>query len=113
MEKIIHSFLGYHDFSSFRSPECQILSTWKTISQVMIQFNPSNSSEILIEFQAPSFLQQQVRRMVGAIVLVGRGHWSIDDFYRFKNKMNPLPIMNTAPPHGLILMKVGYQDDIF
>jgi tRNA pseudouridine38-40 synthase len=112
MREALLNLVGHHDFSAFRSPDCSAISPFKTLSEVKVIRNASYASEIHLEFQAPSFLQQQVRRMVGAAVQVGRNRWSLDDFLRFKQKIHPLPIIDTAPPQGLVLIDVGYEEII-
>lgn len=70
-------FLGEHDFSAFRASECQAKSPIRTmmVSQVSL-----NDGLIVFRFQANGFLQHQIRNMVGALIYVGHGRLSIDEF---------------------------------
>ena len=96
---------GTHDFSTFRSSKCQAKSPIKTLKKPKIIKSKNN---IVFIFQSKSFLQQQVRSMVGSLKYLGEGKWNLKDFKTaFKAKkrsMCPPP----APPYGLYLHKVKY-----
>ena len=62
--------LGKHDFTSFRSVQCQSKSPIKTLDSCSIT---KNGDEIIFEFSARSFLHHQVRNMVGTLVEIGMG----------------------------------------
>jgi len=98
-------FIGNHDFTSFRSSSCQANSPFKTIDKVRVlrEFN-----NIFIKVEAKSFLQSQVRIMVGTLVNVGEGKLKPKDIEliiksRKRSKAGP-----TAPSEGLFLTTVIY-----
>jgi tRNA pseudouridine38-40 synthase len=96
---------GKHDFTTFRSTECQAKSPVKTLDRLDVI---RDRDEVRIEASARSFLHNQVRSMVGSLVIVGDGKWSPDDLAkvlaaRDRNACGPV-----APPDGLYLMKVDY-----
>ena len=67
-----------------------------------------NKEKITLKFISKSFLQQQVRSMVGCIKYLGEGKWKFDDFkrvFRSKNRQNCAP---PAPSCGLYLTKISY-----
>ena len=68
---------GTHDFSTFRSSSCQSRSPIKTLDKVKIK---RNKEKIEIIFSSKSFLQQQVRSMVGALKYLGEQKWSVKQF---------------------------------
>src|SRR3546814_14579509 len=68
--------VGHHDFTTFRSVQCQSDSPVKTLDRLDVQ---RMGEEIAIFAEARSFLHHQVRSMVGCLSLVGRGKWSADD----------------------------------
>ena len=96
---------GKKDFSSFRSSSCNAKSPIKTIDEAIIK---KLKFKINIIFKSKSFLQQQVRSMVGCLKYVGEGKWSLkklDSVIKSKKKINCAP---PAPAHGLYLSKVTY-----
>jgi tRNA pseudouridine38-40 synthase len=98
---------GKHDFTTFRSTECQAKSPEKTLDSLDV-VRLHGGDEIIVLTTARSFLHSQVRSMVGSLALVGEGKWSADDLQaaldaRDRTRCGPL-----APPDGLFLMKVDY-----
>jgi len=97
--------LGTHDFSTFRASSCGAKSPIKTLKKISIK---KNNERIIIKFTSKSFLQQQVRSMVGCIKFLGESKWKIDDFknsFKSKKRSNCAP---PAPPCGLYLTKISY-----
>ena len=68
--------IGRHDFTTFRSAQCQSDSPVKTLDRLDIG---EAGEEIHVTAAARSFLHHQVRSMVGCLALVGRGQWTPDD----------------------------------
>jgi tRNA pseudouridine38-40 synthase len=68
--------VGRHDFTTFRSAQCQSDSPVKTLDRLEVS---SVGEEIQITAAARSFLHHQVRSMVGCLAMVGRGQWRPDD----------------------------------
>ena len=67
-----------------------------------------NKNKIVFTFQSKSFLQQQVRSMVGSLKYLGEGKWNLNDFKKaFRSKKRSM-CAPTAPPYGLYLYKVKY-----
>jgi len=96
---------GTKDFSTYRASSCGAKSPIKTLEQVKIK---KENKKIIITFSSKSFLQQQVRSMVGCLKFVGEEKWSLN---KFKNIMNSKKRSNCAPPapaKGLYLLKVLY-----
>ena len=105
MEKGAKLLLGTHDFSTFRASSCGAKSPIKTLKKVSIK---KNKERIILKFTSKSFLQQQVRSMVGCIKYLGEGKWKLDDFKNaFKSKKRP-NCAPPAPPCGLYLTKIYY-----
>jgi len=97
--------LGNHDFTTFRSTECQSKSPVKTLDQLDIEADGRNVNVIV---SARSFLHNQVRSMVGSLVHVGEGKWSADDLSRILQARDRTLCGQVAPPDGLYLVKVDY-----
>lgn len=106
MQEAGNFLVGYHDFSSFRSSQCQAKSACRTLSHLTVSKHDNN--RIHIDLQAPSFLHNQVRIIVGCLRRVGCGRWSPDHLEKVLLAKNRTATACTAPAHGLYLMNVGY-----
>ena len=105
MKKGAKLLLGTHDFSTFRSSSCQAKSPIKTITKTSVI---KSGQKIIFNFESQSFLQQQVRSMVGCIKYLGDGKWNFNNFkMAFKSK-NRLKCAPPAPACGLYLKKISY-----
>lgn len=97
--------IGTHDFTSFRSSECQSKSPHKTLDSITIEHHNDNIS---IYVRGRSFLHNQVRIMVGNLVDVGLGKKSPNDIKIILEACDRTKGGRTAPAHGLFFMKVEY-----
>ena len=105
MKKAAKLLEGTKDFSTYRASTCSAVSPIKTLEKVRVI---KKNNKIVITFQSKSFLQQQVRSMVGCLKFVAEGKWSLK---KFKIVMNLKKRKNCAPPapaQGLYLSKVYY-----
>ena len=105
MKKAINYFYGTHNFSAFRSSSCSAKSPIKTISKVNIK---KSGEKILITFQSKSFLQKQVRSMVGCLKYVGENKWKPEKIKLIINSKKRKLCAPPAPPDGLYLKRVFY-----
>ncbi|MCQ2599120.1 MAG: tRNA pseudouridine(38-40) synthase TruA [Alphaproteobacteria bacterium] len=95
--------IGKHDFTSFRSSECQARSPIKTMDKCEITID---GDEIIFEFSARSFLHHQVRNMVGTLIEIGLGKpYNINEIFAAKNRSAAGP---TAPAAGLYFISADY-----
>jgi tRNA pseudouridine38-40 synthase len=105
MDEAAQVLIGHHDFTTFRSTECQADSPVKTLDKL----TASRHGEIIrVEASARSFLHNQVRSMVGSLKLVGEGKWGAPDLRDALNAKDRGRCGPVAPPHGLYLVKVDY-----
>ena len=105
MKKGAKKFIGTKDFSTFRASSCRAKSPIKTMKVVKIK---SSKNKIEIEFRSQSFLQKQVRSMVGCLKYLGEKKWSLSKFENvIKSKKRSL-CAPPAPPEGLYLTRVIY-----
>ena len=108
MRQAASYLIGHHDFSSFRSADCQAKSPMKTLDTLEIARRKNKPEEIMIRLSAKSFLHHQVRNMVGTLAHVATGKWPAErvaEALEAKNRRAGGPM---APAHGLYLMKVEY-----
>ena len=105
MKKAAKKLVGTKDFSTFRSSSCKAKSPIKTLKSVKIK---SRNNKIEIEFQSQSFLQQQVRSMVGCLKYVGENKWTLKKFISVMTSKKRILCAPPAPPEGLYLTRVIY-----
>ena len=105
MKKGAKLLLGTHDFSTFRSSSCGAKSPIKTMEKISIK---RNQEKITLKFISRSFLQQQVRSMVGCIKCLGDGKWKLEDFKKSFKSKSRLKCAPPAPACGLYLAKIKY-----
>ena len=105
MKKGAKKLLGTKDFSTFRSSSCNAKSPIRTMKSITIK---SNKDRVEIQFKSQSFLQQQVRSMVGCLKYLAEKKWNLKKFdLVFKSKKRTL-CAPPAPAEGLFLEKVMY-----
>ena len=106
MEKAAAVFIGKHDFTTFRSTECQAKSPVKTLDVLSVA---RMGEEIHIRASARSFLHNQVRSLVGTIAEAGWGRFSIEDVRAALDARDRARCGTVAPPQGLYLCGVDYE----
>ena len=105
MHEAAQRLVGKHDFTTFRSTECQAKTPMKTLDRLAVL----RHGEVLrIEASARSFLHNQVRSMVGSLKLVGEGRWTKPDLEQALAAKSRDACGPVAPAYGLYLLKVDY-----
>ena len=105
MKKGAKKLLGTKNFSTFRASSCNAKSPIRTMKSIKIKLV---KNRIEIQFKSQSFLQQQVRSMVGCLKYLAENKWNLKKFEKvFKSKKRTL-CAPPAPAHGLYLEKVIY-----
>jgi len=99
--------VGRHDFTTFRSAQCQSDSPVKTLDRLDVE---RFGDEVHVTAAARSFLHHQVRSMVGCLALVGRGQWSPHDMKKALEAKDRAALGFNAPPHGLYFVEAVYPD---
>ena len=105
MHEAAQLLVGRHDFTTFRSIQCQAKSPLKTLDRLDIG---RNGEVVEIRASARSFLHNQVRSMVGSLKRVGEGAWSASDLKAALDSRNRAACGPVAPPDGLYLVQVDY-----
>ena len=105
MKKGAKKLEGTKDFSAYRSSSCHAKSPIRTLASVKIR---SFQNKIEIEFKSQSFLQQQVRSMVGCLKYLGEKKWTLEKFENVLRSKKRSLCAPPAPAAGLYLMRVVY-----
>tara|TARA_Y100000589_G_scaffold39839_1_gene33351 strand:- start:1502 stop:2296 length:795 start_codon:yes stop_codon:yes gene_type:complete len=115
MKEAAACFLGKHNFKRFASKpssssvfERDILKSEIVLNtNITANFTPDQS--YIFKVKSKGFLRYQVRLMVGALVNVGRGDWSIDELHDTLNNPNGSQVKHIAPSSGLVLHEVCFD----
>lgn len=106
MDQGARFLIGTHDFSSFRSSECQARTAVKTLDSICIK---QEGRDVLITFTARSFLQHQIRKMVGTLVLTGHSKIPPSQVRSILKAKDKSLCTSMAPPWGLYLSSITYE----
>lgn len=107
MHQAAQPLLGKHDFTTFRSAQCQANSPIRSLDRLDVS---QNGDMIEVRASARSFLHNQVRSMVGSLKRVGEGGWQIGDVKAALDARDRAACAGIAPPEGLYLTGVDYPD---
>ena len=107
MQAAAECLVGEHDFSSFRSSECQSHTPVKTLYQVAIV---ENGPWVYFVFRGNAFLHHMVRNLVGSLLLVGSGKETPDWMNQVLQAKNRAMAGPTFMADGLYLLRVGYPE---
>ena len=106
MQEAAGYFVGEHDFSAFRSSECQAKSPVRTVFSLSVE---RKQERIDFVIRANAFLHHMVRNIVGTLVYVGKGkhapHW-VKEVLDSRDRAVAAP---TFASQGLYLEKVEYD----
>ena len=108
MREAAAHLIGEHDFSAFRSSECQAKTPVKHLYQIDIR---PQGDFIHFRFRANAFLHHMVRNLMGCLVAVGRGRYPaawMAEVLAGRDRSQAAP---TFMPDGLYLAQVGYPDE--
>ena len=105
MQNGAKKLLGTHDFSAYRSSSCSAKNPIRTMTLVRIK---KIHNRIEIQFKSKSFLQQQIRSMVGCLKYLSEKKWNLNKFEKVLKLKKRTLCAPPAPSHGLFLEKVIY-----
>ncbi|MFK8080914.1 MAG: tRNA pseudouridine(38-40) synthase TruA [Granulosicoccus sp.] len=108
MHQAAQCILGEHDFSSFRSAECQANHAIRCLKKLDIR---REKDRVVIEVQANGFLHNMVRILTGCLLAIGRGErpvsWMSELLVAKDRKLAGV----TAPPNGLCFLQPSYPEE--
>jgi tRNA pseudouridine38-40 synthase len=103
--------IGRNDFAAFTQPsEARRRSTERVVAKTALR---RKGELALFDIEANAFLPQMVRRIVGALVEVGSGRSTLGKFEALVRDAQPGAANKVAPAHGLCLMQVRYENELF
>ncbi|GGD97967.1 tRNA pseudouridine synthase A [Tsuneonella deserti] len=110
MHEAAQALVGRHDFTTFRSVQCQSASPVKTLDCISVR---RYGAHVIVETAARSFLHHQVRSMVGCLALVGMGRWPVGRVAAALEARDRQALGHNAPAHGLYFVRAVYPDEPF
>ena len=108
MRRAAHHLLGEHDFSSFRSSECQAKTPVKNLQRLDIA---RQGDTIFFDLTADAFLHHMVRNIVGCLVYVGKGKHEPGWMADILEKRDRGLAAPTFSPDGLYLKRIQYDPE--
>lgn len=109
MHEAAQRLIGTYDFTTFRASQCQAKSPIKTLDRLDVS---RNGDFVEIRTSSRSFLHNQVRSFAGSLAEVGLGRWATDGMWTAMEKRDRKACGPVAPPYGLYLSGVDYDDPV-
>ena len=107
MHEAAQQILGEHDFSSFRSAECQATHARRLLKRLDIR---RDQDRVIIEVCANGFLHNMVRILTGCLLAIGRGERSVQWMAELLDARDRTLAGVTAAPHGLCFLQPSYPE---
>jgi tRNA pseudouridine38-40 synthase len=107
MNQAAKRLLGVHDFATFGQPP----HGENTVREVFVANWRRQDKLLIFTIEANAFLYRMVRSVVGSLKLVGDDTWSVEDFVAALQACNRSRAGTVAPPQGLYLVSVTYEDN--
>ena len=106
MHEAAQELVGRHDFTTFRSVQCQARNPVRTLDRLDVR---CDDDRVEIFATAQSFLHNQIRSFAGTLRLVGEGVWTADDVAAALAARDRSACGPVAGPQGLYFMQVDYS----
>ena len=103
MRAAARSLIGKRDFGAFGTPPRGV-NTVREMYRAQVE---REAERVLVELEANAFLYRMVRRIVGTLILVGKGTLSVGEFRQVLEKKRRAG--ESVSPHGLCLIRVKYE----
>ena len=110
MRHALNDLVGLHDFAAFQKAGSKRINSLTTVQEVSIC---RNGDIVTVEIQASGFLYGMVRLLMGQLIAVGEKRLTLEEFKNRWRKGLRSEVKESAPPHGLCLIRVGYEEKIF
>ncbi len=99
---------GEHDFASFCNIRTNVENTVRTIDEIVIE---NSGSDITIRVTGNGFLYNMVRIIAGTLIRVGRGFYTPGKVKEILEARQRTEAGVTAPPEGLTLLRISYEEE--
>ena len=110
-EKLMHtaaqSLLGEHDFSAFRSSQCQAKHAVREMQSIAVK---REGDYVILDLKANAFLHHMVRNIMGTLMVIGRGEQPVEWMQQVLTGQDRKKAGMTAQAAGLYLINVEYPE---
>jgi len=110
MQQALTPMLGNHDFSALQRSGSKRAHGWLTVKDALCW---REQDCVYVEMRASGFLYGFMRLLVGLLVEVGRSRLSVAEFTNIWQQRRRCDVRYAAPPHGLCLLDIGYNENPF
>ncbi|KAA3650822.1 MAG: tRNA pseudouridine(38-40) synthase TruA [Proteobacteria bacterium] len=107
MHQAIQCLIGEHDFSAFRSSQCQSKQPVKTICKAVVK---RSKDQVIINVTANGFLHHMIRNIAGTLIVIGKGEKPVAWMSEVLQSKDRKQAGMTAAASGLRFMSVDYPD---
>ena len=107
MQKSLEPLLGKHHLAAFQRSGSSRAHSWVDVQELSCR---RHGAFLHIEVQASGFLYGMMRLLIGLLVEVGRGYRTPNSFTEVWQSEDRTQVRYAAPPQGLCLLKVGYEN---
>ncbi|OZB12339.1 MAG: tRNA pseudouridine(38-40) synthase TruA, partial [Marinobacter sp. 34-60-7] len=108
MHQAAQALVGEHDFSAFRAAGCQSRSPVRFLERISVT---RHGDFVVVDVQANAFLHHMVRNIIGCLVYIGKGKYSVEWMRTLLDSRNRAYAAPTFSPAGLYLAGVKYDAD--
>lgn len=108
MHHAAQTLVGTHDFSAFRSAQCQAASPIRAVHTISVE---RKGALILMQICANAFLHHMVRNIMGSLMQIGKGKWTSEKLVTVLNSRDRKQNARTFEPNGLYLTAVSYPPE--
>jgi tRNA pseudouridine38-40 synthase len=106
LDQCAAAVVGKHDFTAFTPTDTEHVLFERNVTAC--RWEEERPEVLALEIEAPSFMRNQVRVLVGTMLEVGGGRRSVEDFRSLLAGAPRGSAGETAPPHGLYLVGVEF-----
>ena len=122
MDRAVRRLEGRHDFSAFQSAGSRVATAVRTVARAGVEVREPSAETwgdsgaaagpggrlVVVRLEADGFLRHMVRAVVGTLVEVGEGRREEASTAALLESRDRAASGATAPPHGLVLVRVIY-----
>jgi tRNA pseudouridine38-40 synthase len=105
MNTAAQSLIGEHDFSAFRSSQCQAKHAIREMQAISVK---REGDYVILDIKANAFLHHMVRNIMGTLMVIGRGEQPVEWMQQVLQGQDRKKAGITAPAAGLYLINVEY-----
>lgn len=111
MNEAAATLFDYSDFTSFSKLHTDVKTNLCRIMHA--QWTRMDDTTWVFTIRADRFLRNMVRAIVGSLIEVGRGKWSVEDFRKVIEQQDRCKAGSSAPGHALFLVHIDYPEALF